>query len=179
VDFSLPLDAMIENLLLSIGATPIAAFFGHLFCQSSIYLAALLTFLTAVFLLLYKKDFFYIDSNFGLQRKRKTPAKANAKCIVGNTLRSFLKRDLSYVFCNKMFIAMQILFLYIAFKVFTAVGAVGLGFNLITIGIICWLNSLFVQELFIIDSGFYMWYKKLPLKFSAFIFARAVCILIY
>jgi hypothetical protein len=178
-DFSLPLDEMMRELLLSIGATPIAAIFARLFCQSPICLAALLIFLSAVFLLYYKKDFFYIDGRFGLRRKGKAPVKANVRHIVGSPLRSFLKRDLTFVFSNKMFIAMQLLFLIIGFMMLNAAEDVSLGLNLIIFALICWMNSLFAQELFAVDSKFSMWYKKLPLKFSAFMFARIVSIMMY
>jgi hypothetical protein len=179
VDFSLPPNIMINNLLFAIGATPIVAGFAHLFCQSAIFPAVLLIFLSVVFLHFYKKDFFYIENRFDSRGKKNPFIRANTRPITGNSLRSFLRRDLSYVFSNKEFIVLQILFLFVGFIILTKAEDITLSFNLIFFTFTCWLNSLYVQELFAIDSKFSMWYKMLPLKFSSFIFARLVCTLIY
>jgi len=94
-------------------------------------------------------------------------------------IRAFVRRDMRHLGLKIYFHIMQAVLAAFGIYLLLTLNEIHFILGLVYIGVTCFFNSLFIQELFMLDSMFAAYYKKLPLRFGAFIAARLSCSLAY
>ncbi|MDR1643416.1 MAG: hypothetical protein LBT59_27285 [Clostridiales bacterium] len=112
----------------------------------------------------------------GKPRRRR---RSRVRITVGSPLKSFMKRDLGVAFSSKIFMAIQVGAVALGIWASTMLRGSILVHLAIYLAIICWVLSLKIQDVLVVDSLFVGVYKTLPIKFKDFVLMKAALAALY